>query len=199
MLYINRPDSLQDSNNGASILVGPSTTDMNANTGIATIADINSGRFTTGTNGIDAQAIVLLMAAGTQNEYLNLYTLRVYLYPRATFCGVFLGSEIRDQSATVTSVSPDLVYDNQFCFGCLGGDTPLLDAQGQKPYILLTLGQTKTVRTVSIVGDYAYDTWLQNVVVSVLQDEDYDANGILTTGTDWYVDRPCMHAGWEQF
>jgi hypothetical protein len=53
VLYINRP-RLFDRNIGASILVGPSTTDMNANTAITTIADTNSGRYEAGTDGIAA-------------------------------------------------------------------------------------------------------------------------------------------------
>lgn len=52
------------------------------------------------------------------------------------------------------------------------------------------------------MGDYEYSNWLESVVVTVLQDEDYDANGLLTLftpGSAYYTDRACMHEGWGSF
>jgi hypothetical protein len=95
--------------------------------------------------------------SGASDERLNLYTFRVYLSPRVSLCGVFLGTEKRSADATVTEMNVSLVQDNKFCFGSLGAETPVLDITGTEPYILLTLGQVKNVKTVSIVGDWDYE------------------------------------------
>jgi hypothetical protein len=81
------------------------------------------------------------------------------------------------------------VQDNVWDFGWHSSDTPVLDAQGAHPYILLILPETRTIRTVSLVGDYAF-VWLTGVTAKVLQDGEYFADGSVAVMAD--LSRDCL-------
>jgi hypothetical protein len=136
---------------------------MSLNTAITTISDSNSGRFAVGSDGVDANAVALYFAAevGAADQALNFYTFRMYPWPRATISQIFLATYYKSASNTVTTADASLIQDNSFCFGCLGSDSPVLTASSSDiPYMLITLGEMKHIRAISIVGDYVYPEWI---------------------------------------
>ena len=84
---------------------------MTVNTEIGSITDSLSRRYTVDNGGADVRAIVLFYAgySGAVDNSINLYALRVYQWPRATISRVITGTYAKDNSNTVTEVSPSLV------------------------------------------------------------------------------------------
>ena len=85
----------------------------------------------------------------------------MYPWPRATISQIFLATDYKGTVNTVTTADASVIQDNKFCFGCLGGDSPVLTiSSSDLPYMLITLGEMKYIRAVSIVGDFNYPEWI---------------------------------------